>query len=79
MIECKSGDVVRMSSFTHVNPDSQFTFKAKKGRVAVFLLLGEENKDGSDPLDLESRMREFGWVRGDIGCGKSVIEPWSEG
>jgi len=45
------------------NPDSQFTFKAKKGRVAVFLLLGEENKDGSDPLDLEARINKFGWVR----------------
>jgi len=63
MIVCEAGDVVRMSSFTHVNPDSQFTFKAKKGRVAVFLLLGEESKDGSDPLDLEARMNEFGWIK----------------
>ena len=63
MIECKDGDVIRMTTFTHVNPDSQFTFKAKTGRVAVFLLLGEEAKDGSAPLDLEARLNRFGWVR----------------
>jgi hypothetical protein len=62
VIEVRKGDVVRMTSFTHVNPDSQFTFKAPKGRVAVFLLLGEEAKDGSNPLDLVARMKEFGWV-----------------
>ena len=63
MFEVNKGDVVRMQSFTHVQPDSSFTFKAKKGKVAVFLLLGEENKDGSDPLDLVKRMNEFGWVK----------------
>ena len=62
MIEVKTGDVVRMKSFTHVNPDSQFTFKAKKGDVAVFLLLGNEKLDGSAPLDVFAVMDRLGWV-----------------
>jgi hypothetical protein len=63
MISFGKGDVLRMSRFMHVEPEAEFTLKAKKGRVAVFLLLGEEAKDGSDPLDLEARLNEFGWVR----------------
>ena len=62
MIEVKTGDVVRMKSFTHVNPESQFTFKAAKGSVAVFLLLGNEKLDGSAPLDLMAAMKRLGWV-----------------
>lgn len=62
MIEVKTGDVVRMTSFTHVNPDSCFTFKAAKGSTAVFLLLGNEKLDGSAPLDLMAVMARLGWV-----------------
>jgi hypothetical protein len=27
------------------------------------MLLGEENKDGSEPLDLEGQLNELGWFR----------------
>jgi len=64
MIEICIGDVVRLRSWTHINPESSFTFKVPdKKRVAVFLLLGNENKDGSEPLDLEKRLNELGWIR----------------
>ena len=64
MIEIRFGDVVRLKSWTHINPDSSFTFKVPdKKKVAVFLLLGNENKDGSEPLDLEKQLNKLGWVR----------------
>jgi hypothetical protein len=58
----KHGDIIRMRSFTHVEPHMSVTFGAPKGKVAVVMLLGEENKDGSEPLDLMQRMKELGWV-----------------
>jgi len=64
MFNVKVGDVIRMSSFTHVEGDGELrvTFKApSKKHVAVFLLLGNENMNGTEPLDIEKRMNEFGW------------------
>ena len=58
------GNIVRMSSFTHVEPNIKWWFKIEdKKKVAVFMLLGEENRDGSDPLDLEKRLNELGWFK----------------
>jgi hypothetical protein len=61
------GDIVRMSSFTHVPAEGPLTALTMKvgdrKKVAVFILLGEENKDGSDPLDLEKRLNDLGWVK----------------
>lgn len=58
----KRGDIVRMTSFTHHEPNMSVSFKAPKGKVAVFILLGEENKDGTDPMDCMNVMHEMGWV-----------------
>lgn len=64
MSEPAHGDIVRMTSFTHVEPHIRWGIKvADKKKVAVFMLLGEENKDGTDPLDLERRLNELGWVK----------------
>lgn len=58
------GDIVRMTSFTHVEPHTRWGIKVvDRKKVAVFMLLGEENKDGTDPLDLEKRLNELGWVK----------------
>jgi hypothetical protein len=58
------GDIVRMTNFTHVTPNARITIGVgNKKKVAVFMLLGEENKDGSDPLNLEKRLNDLGWVR----------------
>lgn len=66
-MSCAHGDIVRMVSFTHVpseGPLTSLTMKVgDKNKVAVFVLLGEENKDGTEPLDLENRLNELGWVR----------------
>lgn len=63
-MSCKPGDVLMMTSFTHVGPDVRWTLKVNdRKKVAVFMLLGEENKDGTEPLDLEKRLNELGWVR----------------
>lgn len=61
------GDIVRLASFTHVpaeGPMTSLTMKVgDRKKVAVFLLLGEENKDGSEPLDLEKRLNDLGWIK----------------
>jgi hypothetical protein len=66
MSEVVVGDVVRMASFSsHVVTefgDVTFSYKQRKKMVAVFLYLGIENKDGSEPLDLRLRMKQLGWM-----------------
>lgn len=64
MIEPRPGDLVRMVSFAHVEPNVTWSFRVPgKKKVAVFMLLGEENKDGSEPLDGEKILNQLGWVR----------------
>lgn len=65
----RHGDLVRMTSFTHVEPTGRsplqsLTMKVSdKSKVAVFMLLGEENKDGTDPLDAERDLMNWGGSR----------------
>lgn len=62
----KPGDVVRMGTFKNrVDNDkvsAEFTFKVPRDQVAVFLLLGSEKRDGSEPLDVNQRLKDFGWT-----------------
>jgi hypothetical protein len=58
-----------MTSFTHKqhDPDGKVqlsvSFKTKDPTtVSLFLLLGEEKKDGTVPLDLLKTMDEMGWI-----------------
>jgi hypothetical protein len=61
-MDIRHGDIIRMTYFTHVEPTARIGIKVEdRKKVAVFMLLGEENKDGSDPLDLEKRLNELGW------------------
>jgi hypothetical protein len=66
-MSCANGDILRMASFTHVpseGPLISLTIKVgDRKKVAVFMLLGEENKDGTEPLDLEKRLNDLGWFR----------------
>lgn len=58
------GDVVSASSIVHVQDggDTRLTFKhPDKKKVFVFMLLGEELKDGSAPLNLNEVMDKLGW------------------
>lgn len=56
------GDVVAMGAFTVMYPHARVSFKAgDKKTCTVFLLLGYEPKDGSNPLNPDSRLRELGW------------------
>lgn len=57
------GDVVRMTNWTHHQLDLQVSYKADKKAVAVFLLLGSEPRDETNPLDLEAAMNRLGWIR----------------
>lgn len=66
MSDIGPGSVIRMTSFKdHFVGDTAsgwMDYKAQKGKVAVFMLLGDENKDGSEPLDCVKRMHELGWM-----------------
>jgi hypothetical protein len=62
-VNLKQGDVLRMTHWNHHDPEAQFSFKAAKNSVGVFLLLGHEARDGSAPLDLEQAMKAMGWRR----------------
>ena len=67
MTSMVAGDVARMAAWkVHgVTPAAIYTlsFKAPKDRVGVFLLLGDEAKDGTESLDVEKRLNELGWFR----------------
>lgn len=58
----KVGDCVRIGSMTVVQPNISITYKIlDKKKVNVFLLLGQENKDGTEPLDAVAVMNQLGW------------------
>jgi hypothetical protein len=58
------GDVIRARRWNHCEPSIELSYSVGRGNknVAVFLYLGTEPRDGSNPLDLEGRMKELGWV-----------------
>lgn len=37
------------------------SYKKPKNQRYVFMLLGVENDDGTEPLDCEKRLNEMGW------------------
>ena len=57
----KPGDVIRLTHFVHYNPNMQMTYKAPKGKVFLAVLIGVENKDGSDPADPLELLKLLGW------------------
>ena len=58
----KPGDVVVT---THINQvlssDTRLGYKANKGRHLVFIYLGDEPKDGDEPLDPIKALNDLGW------------------
>lgn len=58
------GSVVYMTTCEVVSPEGDFRvrFNGGKGKRMMFLALGIDNKDGSDPLDPRKVMDELGWV-----------------
>ena len=66
MDDLKVGNVCPMKSMTIVRGNKtdgelSLTYRKPKGKNYVFLLLGVENDNGTDPLDCEKRMNELGW------------------
>lgn len=64
--ELKVGAVTPMKSMTIIHGDKisgevALTYKKPKGKRYVFLLLGTENEDGSEPLDCFAVMDKLGW------------------
>ena len=57
----RPGDVVRLTHFVHYEPSLQSTWKAPKGKVFLAVLIGVENKDGSEPANPLDLMGDLGW------------------
>jgi hypothetical protein len=70
----KIGDLAPMTSCTVVYGDKsqsmRLSFKAPKGRRMVFMLLGDEAADGSDPIDGKAVLEAMGW---EIRDEKAVV------
>lgn len=58
------GDVVNMTHWTHFQPNIQISYRAPKGRVGVFLLLGDADKKSPETFDAVGAIRALGWVPG---------------
>lgn len=58
------GDVVNMTHWTHFQPNIQVSYKPQKGRVGVFLLLGDADKKAPKTFDAAGAIRALGWVPG---------------
>ena len=71
------GDVVTMPSYSRKVPigDIAFTnltYRASKGNCLVMMVLGEEPKDGSKPLDPVAVMKQLGWVPEKEGVAEAM-------
>ncbi len=55
------GDIVNTTYIQQILGTMKLYYKAGKGKQYVFVFLGTENKDGSDPVDLEKTMGRLGW------------------
>lgn len=55
------GDVTNMTHWTHYQPDIQCGYKAPRGRVGVFLLLGDADKKAPETFDAVQALRNLGW------------------
>jgi hypothetical protein len=60
-----TGSVVTPTNFTHHTPNLQLSFKAPKGKKFVMLLLGVQDKDDQQPLDVIDVMKRLGWTHED--------------
>ena len=74
----KPGDVIRLTHFVHHNPNMQMTYKAPKGKVFLAVLIGVENKDGSDPADPLDLLKLLGWEMQGEPEGNREDTPWTE-
>ena len=67
------GQIIRLTNFTNYFVPQTVEgrkvgllsagYKAGKGKVFVAVLLGVEDKDGSNPVDPEALMQAMGWQR----------------
>jgi hypothetical protein len=55
------GDVVNMTHWTHFQPDIQVSYKAPRGRVGVFLMLGYADKKSPGSFNPVEAINYLGW------------------
>ena len=57
----KTGDVIRLTHFANYSPGWISHWKAPKKQVFVAVILGVENKDGTEPLNVIDAFSMMGW------------------
>lgn len=59
----KIGDIVTTTYIQQIIGDAKFAYKAESGKQFVFVFLGAENKDGSNPMDIDKVLGALGWKK----------------
>jgi len=59
----KPGDIISTTHVTVVFPKTTLHYSSGKKDYFVFICLGTEPRDGSNPLDPIKRLNELGWRR----------------
>ena len=65
-MELKVGMITPMKSCTIIHGDKStgeimMSYRKPKGQRYVFMILGVENDDGTDPLDCAAVLGQMGW------------------
>jgi len=55
------GGCVSVRNIRHYSGKNWFEFKAEEDKKMVFLYLGQEPKDGSNPLNPDEALGKLGW------------------
>jgi len=59
----KTGDMLRLRNFSYYSEDgSRFDYTAPKSKVFIAVLLGVEEKDGTDRLDHVEVLGKLGYI-----------------
>jgi len=72
------GDVLTTTYFNVHTPEVQLGFKAHAGEHLVFVFLGNQPRDGNNPLDVDTRMNELGWFRDEEKYNELIDQRVSE-
>jgi hypothetical protein len=77
----RPGEIIRLSKFENVGVNLRVGFVVKdRKQVAVFLMLGHELKDGSQPLDVDSVLKDLGYAPAELNLETFIdeVRPFSE-
>lgn len=57
------GEVITTTYIRQMTPKISVDWKAPKNQQFVFLCMGVENKDGTNPLNIKKVLNDMGWFQ----------------